>query len=136
MGNKFRKQIPKLGGLLLPKALLLILFLELATVRPVYAYDCTKPDELALVCLEDIFANVLKGVLSLVGIVSFLFIIKGGVQYTTSGGDVKAIDSARKTLTWSIIGLGFSVTAFFVLQLLSQTFGADILRFVIPTPAP
>ena len=100
-----------------------------------YAYDCTEPDELALVCLEGIFANVLKGILSLVGIASFLFIIKGGVQYTTSGGDMKAIDSARKTLTWSIVGLGFSVTAFFVLQLLSQTFGANILRFVIPPPA-
>lgn len=97
-------------------------------------YCCDDPDNLAPVCLEKTFANVLKGVLSLVGLGSFAFIIRGGIKYTMAGGDMKALDEAKKTLTWSVIGLGFSVLSFFTLQLISQTFGANILRFVIPEP--
>ena len=104
--------------------------------RDVYAFDCSDPDNLALTCLENIFANVLKGVLALVGILSFLFLIKGGVAYTMSGGDMKAVDTAKKTLTWAVIGLGFAIVSFAAMKLLSETFGANILRFAIPTPAP
>lgn len=99
-------------------------------------FDCRDIDNLALVCLEGIFANALKAILSLTGIVSFLFIIRGGVKYTTAGGDMKAMDGARKTLTWAVAGLGFSLISYFILQLLSQTFSFDILKFIIPPPAP
>lgn len=101
---------------------------------PPGTYCCQDPDGLALFCLESVFGNVLKGVLVLVGLLSFLFIIKGGLNYTMAGGDMKAIDAARKTLTWAVIGLGFAIAAFAAMKLLSDTFGANILRFDIPTP--
>ena len=97
-------------------------------------YCCSDPNTLAPICLENTFANILKGVLSLVGLGSFTFIIQGGLRYTMAGGDMKAIDEARKTLTWSVIGLGFSLVAIFGLQLLNQTFDANFLRFVLPPP--
>lgn len=122
-----------LWGVLLLLAVVLVT-VGFVSVRPAYAVDCTDPDDLALNCLEGIFGNVLKGVLALVGLLSFLFIIKGGLNYTMAGGDMKAIDAARKTLTWAVIGLGFAIAAFAAMKLLSDTFGANILRFDIPPP--
>ena len=117
---------------------MLIMFAVMALVNSesVYAaYDCANPDNLALTCLEIVFANVLKGVLALVGILFFLFLIKGGISYTMSGGDMKAIDAARKTITTALIGLGLAVIAFAIMKLLGDTFDTNLLSFVIPPPA-
>lgn len=129
--KKFKQASLRKGLLSLAIILIAISFIS---IRPVYAFDCTEPDDLALSCLEGIFANVLRGALALVGLLSFLFLIKGGVAYTMSGGDMKAVDAAKKTLTWAVIGLGFAIVAFAAMKLLSDTFDANILRFTIPTP--
>jgi len=134
METRIFKQASLRRGLLLVTVLIVVSFIA---AWPAYAVvDCTDPDKLALSCLEGIFANVLRGVLALVGILSFLFLIKGGAAYTMSGGDTKAVDAARKTLNWAVIGLGFAIIAFAAMKLLSDTFNANILRFAIPTPAP
>ncbi len=39
------------------------------------------------------------------GIVSFIFVIMGGVRYITSTGDPTRIESAKNTLLYAIIGL-------------------------------
>ena len=116
---------------------IILIAVSFISIRPAYAaVDCTNPDELALSCLEGIFANVLRGALALVGLLSFLFLIKGGIAYTMSGGDMKAIDAARKTITTALIGLGLAVIAFAIMKLLGDTFDTNLLRFVIPPPAP
>lgn len=142
MEIKIFKQASLRRGLLLLVVFTAVLFF---TVQPAFAgencpapgpgeYCCSNVDTLALTCLEGVFGNVLQGVLALVGILSFLFLIKGGIAYTMSGGDMKAVDSAKKTLTWAVIGLGFAIVAFAAMKLLSDTFDAKILRFVIPPP--
>lgn len=112
------------------------------------ATDCDTPNNpnFALACIEvKVFPNLLKSLVALSGVVAFLFLIKGGLGYVAAGGDAKALDTSRKTLTWAVIGLGFVIAAFFILQVINQAFiegrcsaGAvcNILRFVIPTPSP
>lgn len=84
-------------------------------------------------CLEGTFKNILGAVVALAGIFCFLYIIKGGIQYTTAGGDSKAIDSARRTITWAAFGLLFAVIAYALVNVIGQTFDINnLLRFVIP----
>jgi hypothetical protein len=45
------------------------------------------------------------------GSVAVIYIILGGYEYLTSGGDSKKIASAKATLLWAIIGLTIIISA-------------------------
>lgn len=99
-------------------------------VRPVLAGEIT-PVEPAVVIptkWKDLFA-LLKGAVNVVfyvGIaICLVFMIVGGIKYATSGGDQKAAESARGTITSAVIGfvvvLGFRFILEIVLGLLGAT---------------
>ena len=63
--------------------------------------------------------NVLEVVYLWIGIIAVIFIVIGGIKYTTSAGEASRIESAKKTITFSIIGLvvvlaAFAITEFFI----------------------
>jgi hypothetical protein len=43
-------------------------------------------------------------------------IIVGGIKYTTSGGDTKAITSGKDTLVYAVIGLVISIMAYAIVN--------------------
>ncbi|PIZ43880.1 hypothetical protein COY33_00665 [candidate division WWE3 bacterium CG_4_10_14_0_2_um_filter_42_7] len=72
--------------------------------------------------LQDLFGTILN-VLLYVGVgVCLIFLIMGGITYATSGGDPKAADKAKGSITSAIIGLlvivGFRVIIGIILKLL------------------
>jgi len=70
---------------------------------------------------ECIFQNVLNIVVRLAGIAVLIFIIIGGFQYLTAGGDPKKSESAKNTITYAILGLVLLILAWFILKFI-QTF--------------
>lgn len=64
--------------------------------------------------------DALKGIINLLitiaGIISVIMIIVGGIKYTTSGGDTKAITSGKDTLVYAVIGLVISIMAFAIVN--------------------
>jgi len=50
--------------------------------------------------IVDIIENIFGLAIRLAGILAFIMLILGGFRYLTSGGDAKAAESARKTLTY------------------------------------
>jgi hypothetical protein len=59
-----------------------------------------KTDEVA-----PIIRNIVSLLLWAVGVVSAIMIIIGGIKYATSNGDAQAIQSAKHTILYSVIGL-------------------------------
>lgn len=84
-----------------------------------------------LVELEGIFGNVVAAVLGLAGIALFIMLLVGGFKYITSGGDPKAAEEAKKTLTYAVGGLVLVASAYLILRFVAEFTGADILNFVI-----
>ena len=86
--------------------------------------------------LEGVFANLISVALGLAGIVLFLMLIVGGFRYITSGGDPKAAEGARNTLTYAILGFVLVASAYLILRFIGTFTGADIgnFRVFIPTP--
>jgi hypothetical protein len=64
-------------------------------------------------------------VIALGGLVFFAMLLLGGFRYLTAGGDEKAAQEARKTLTNAFVGLIVIVAAFLISQLLFAVFGID-----------
>lgn len=86
-------------------------------------------------CLEGITENILTAAISLVTIGMFVMLLIGGLRYITAGGDQKAMDSAKKTLTYAVVGMAFTLAAYFLLNVLGSTLGLpNLLRFELPVP--
>lgn len=79
--------------------------------------------------LEDVFANVIKIVLGIAGITFFILLLSSGFKFITSGGDPKALEGAKKTLTYAIGGLILIIASYLILLLIKEITGVDVTVF-------
>jgi len=84
--------------------------------------------------VECAVGNVLGVVLSLAAIVVFAIFLMGGFKYMTAGGDPKAVDSAKGTLTQAIVGLVILVLAYVLLLIIEAATGIPVTKFRVTTP--
>ena len=98
-----------------------------------YCDNSADIDDYGLKCLDGVVANALRVSVTLIGIGTFLFLIYGGFRYVVSGGDQKAIDSAKKTLTYALFGLGGAVASLFIVSTFLTALGlGNLLQFRMP----
>lgn len=81
--------------------------------------------------IERIFSNIVAAVIGFAGIVLFIMLIIGGLQWATAGGDPKKAEMARKTLTSAIIGLVLVAMALLIIRLIESFTGVTVSEFVI-----
>ena len=81
-------------------------------------------------CIAPIFANLIYWLIILSGTVAVFLIIFGGIKFLTSSGDQAKVESAKKTITWSIIGLVVVLLSFMIVNIIADLTGANcITRF-------
>ena len=77
--------------------------------------------------VEGFIRNIIKVIAGLAGLVATGFFVAGGFTYITSSGNPEQLDKAKRTLTWSAIGLAIVIAAFvisnIVTTLATQSFG-------------
>lgn len=127
--NKPSLNLPPNGGrwvLAILGAMLLQIFLA---PPPAFAQPLTD-----FTSLEGIFAGLFYGLFSLVGITSLIGIVMGAYGYMMSEGDPKQLESAKKTLSWAIIGAIIGAAAWLIVSVVwAQIFpGAGLIRIIIP----
>ncbi|HPC30889.1 MAG TPA: pilin [Candidatus Paceibacterota bacterium] len=83
-----------------------------------------KGEQLEAMSLSDLVARIIQAAFSISGILAFVMIIVGGIQYMISGGDTKKQKSAQETITNAVIGL----ILLFGFWLILYTINPDILR--------
>lgn len=64
----------------------------------------------------DIIKGIINLLITIAGIISVIMIIVGGIKYTTSGGDAKAISSGKDTLVYAVIGLVISIMSYAIVN--------------------
>lgn len=92
---------------------------------------CTL-DPPTIKCFEAVFANVLRAITSLAGIALFIMLVVGGFRYLISGGDQKAAEGAKNTMTYAIIGMVLIGLAYLIFNIIGKFTGTDVLHFRIP----
>ena len=77
--------------------------------------------------VENFIRSVIQVVAGLAGLVATGFFVAGGFTYITSSGNPEQLDKAKRTITWSAIGLAIVIAAFvlanIVTTLAPQAFG-------------
>lgn len=80
-------------------------------------------------CLPQLILTIVDVAFIFSGLVALFFIIWSGLRFIQSGGDPKKVDSARKTLTYAIIGLILIFLAFAIINLISYVTGVSCIEF-------
>ena len=71
--------------------------------------------------LLGIVQTVINTLLSIIGVLAVVMLILGGIRYTTSQGDKTAIESAKNTILYAIIGIVVAFAAFALVSYLVTT---------------
>lgn len=78
-------------------------------------------------CPENLFGNdgvfkqITNTVLYIVGVISVVMLIVGGVKYLVSGGDSKRVTDAKNTVLYAIIGLVIALLSFAIVNFVIST---------------
>lgn len=68
------------------------------------------------------FQTITNVLLFLIGAVSVIMLIIGGIRYTTSNGDATAVQSAKNTILYSIVGIVVAILAYAVVRFVVGAF--------------
>ncbi len=84
--------------------------------------NCAKPSGAAEELFGDnsIFQTVTNILLFLIGAISVIMLIIGGIRYVVSGGDQNAITSAKNTILYAIIGIVVAFLAFAAVRFVTE----------------
>ena len=85
----------------------------------------------SLNCLPFVFQNAIKAAFVIAGIVALILIIYSGIKYILSGGDQKQVETARKTLTYAIIGFLIVLFSFLIVNVISVITGVEFIKFFL-----
>ncbi len=65
---------------------------------------------------DDVITTVVNVLLWIIGIISVVMLIIGGIRYAGSGGDSGAVSSAKNTILYAIIGLAIAIFAYAIVN--------------------
>lgn len=103
-------------------AVIIAIGVPFVLAHPAFAADANVTQ------VQDFIRNIIKVVAGLAGLVATAFFVAGGFTYITSSGNPEQLDRAKRTLTWSAIGLAIVIAAFvlanIVTTLATQAFGS------------
>lgn len=75
-----------------------------------------------------VFTRITNTVLYIVGIISVIMLIYGGLRYILSGGDSKKVTDAKNTILYAIIGLIISILAYAIVNfVINNTLGTNVV---------
>lgn len=74
--------------------------------------------------------------LIIAALLAFFYLILGGIQWITSGGDKSAMETARNKITHAIVGLVIVGAAWAIMLLVQSFLGVNILDANVALPKP
>ena len=81
--------------------------------------------------------SALVGVMMIISaLLAFFYLILGGIQWITSGGDKAAMETARNKITHAIVGLIIVGAAWAIMVLVQNFLGVQIIGGTLKFPSP
>ena len=109
-----------LAGMLLVPMLALGLTVATGTLDVAAQIDLTpaQPDNVPTELEGDsgVFKTVVNILLFIIGLISVIMLIWGGIRYTTSGGNANSVTAAKNTIMYAIIGLVIAIFAYAIVN--------------------
>jgi len=95
-----------------------------------------QPPNVKISDIGKLLSAVVGLLLILAGIMAFLYLILGGIQWITAGGDKAGMETARNKITHAIVGLIIVGAAWAVMILVQNFLGVTIIGGTLTLPSP
>ncbi len=98
-------------------------------IAKVFAADITiaQPATVKITEIGSLISAVVGTMLILAALITFIYLILGGIQWITSGGDKTAMEAARNKITHAIVGLVIVGSAWAIMALVQNFLGISII---------
>lgn len=89
--------------------------------------NCSKGEDQADQLFGDggIFQTITNVLLFIIGAISVIMLIIGGIRYVVSGGDQAAVTSAKNTILYAVIGIVVAILAYALVNFVITSFTAE-----------
>src|SRR5687767_3133275 len=114
--SKLKKIIRNIGFAALGLALPYLSYAALIDTCPDPRLRCAVPTNPA-----GLITTIIQIVLGFAGVLAVLFIIIGGFQYITSGGNEELAERGKKNLQNAIIGVVIIILSFVIVRVIANT---------------
>lgn len=92
--------------------------------------SCSIQDPPELTDIFCVLARVIHSLFSVIFALAMIYLIVGAIRLVTAGGDEKALDQAKKALTYAILGMIVSAGAVFIVDLVGNLIGVPELTII------
>jgi len=93
-----------------------------------------KPDNVQITNIGTLITGAIQGALLVAALLVFAYLIWGGIQWITSGGDKGKTQEARDRITAALVGLAVVAAAWAVMLIIQYFFGISVLDGNIAPP--
>lgn len=107
-------------------------------VEKVFAQATTeiaKPENVNIQSIGKLISALVGTLLIIAALLAFFFLILGGIQWITSGGDKAGMEAARNKITHAIVGLIIVGAAWAIMILVQSFLGITVINgtLIFPT---
>lgn len=110
----------------------------LSSVTSVFAdtvdISISKPPNLKIDNPGKLIGGTIGLILIISALAAFIFLIWGGIQWITSGGDKTGVEAAQHKIQAALLGLFIVFAAWAIMLVAGQFLGFDLGNLKIPTP--
>jgi hypothetical protein len=98
-------------------------------ITNIFAADITiaQPATVKITEIGSLISALVGTLLILAALITFVYLILGGIQWITSGGDKTAMEAARNKITHAIVGLVIVGSAWAIMALVQNFLGISII---------
>ncbi len=93
-----------------------------------------KPENVQITNIGTLIKGIVQGALLVAALLVFMYLIWGGIQWITSGGDKGKTQEARDRITAALVGLAVVASAWAIMLVVQYFFGINILDGNITPP--
>ncbi len=95
-----------------------------------------KPAGVQITDIGRLISSGISVVIIISGILVFVYLVWGGIEWLTSGGDKTRVESARNRISNALIGLAIIAASWALVRIIAYFFGVDagLSTFTIPKP--
>jgi len=83
----------------------------------------SQPEEVKITKLGPLIQSGISIAIIIAALLTFAFLVWGGIQWITSGGDKAKYEEARNRITAALIGLAIVALAWLLIKLIAYFFG-------------
>jgi hypothetical protein len=99
--------------------------------------EIPKPSNVQIEDIGKLISSLIGLLLIIAALMAFFFLILGGIQWITSGGDKTGMEAARNKITHAIVGLVIVGSAWAIMVLVQKFLGiGDIAGGTVTLPSP